>query len=87
MGAQPKTALAIAVVHHGSDSRVEETLFQLMAGAVGVLQAAGCSLVGGHTCEGDELSLGTSPLWLKTQMMTFVSCMEWNWGEGRGGGG
>jgi len=59
MGAQPRTALAIAVVPYGSDSRVEETLLQLMAGAVGVLDEAGCSLVGGHTCEGEELSLGT----------------------------
>ena len=29
-----------------------------MAGASAVLDAAGCSLVGGHTCEGKELSLG-----------------------------
>jgi selenide,water dikinase len=37
---------------------VEETLFQMMAGACEVLAESGCSLVGGHTCEGSELALG-----------------------------
>ena len=60
MGGQPRTALAIAVVQFGSDARMEETLYQVMAGALGVLQEAGCSLVGGHTCEGGELALGDS---------------------------
>lgn len=58
MGAQPSTALAMAVVPYGTDSKMEESLFHLMCGAVAVLNAAGCALVGGHTCEGDELALG-----------------------------
>ena len=36
----------------------EEDLFQMMAGAVQVLTAANCALVGGHTAEAAELSLG-----------------------------
>ena len=60
MGAQAKTALALAVVPFGLDSKMEEELFQMLAGALPVLQAAGCALVGGHTCEGSEASLGMS---------------------------
>lgn len=58
MGAQPATALAMAVIPFGTDRKIEETLFHLMAGALKVLKDAGCALVGGHTCEGDELALG-----------------------------
>jgi selenide,water dikinase len=58
MGAQPVTALAIAVVPYGVESIVEENLFQMMAGACEALRESGCALVGGHTCEGAELSLG-----------------------------
>eukprot|EP00940_MAST-03C_sp_MAST-3C-sp2_P002580 g2580.t1 len=60
MGAQPITALAIAVVPFGVESVVEETLFQMMSGAVAALKEVNCALIGGHTCEGTELSLGFS---------------------------
>lgn len=52
MGAQAQTALALAVVPFGLDSKMEEELFQMLAGALPVLQTAGCALVGGHICEG-----------------------------------
>eukprot|EP00793_Prasinoderma_coloniale_P002858 PRCOL_00002340-RA len=58
MGARPLSALAIATVPFGLDAKVEEDLFEMMAGAVSVLEEAGCALVGGHSCEGAEVSLG-----------------------------
>jgi len=58
MGAQPHTATAIATVPPGIDRQTQACLAQMMTGAVEVLNAAGCTLVGGHTGEGQELALG-----------------------------
>jgi len=58
MGGVPQSATAIATVPPGLESKVEDTVFQMMAGAVAVLDEAGCALVGGHTGEGSELALG-----------------------------
>ncbi len=58
MGARCAGALAVAVVPYGLESKVEESLFHMMAGAAAVLAEAGCPLIGGHSCEGAELSLG-----------------------------
>jgi len=58
MGGAPQSATAIATVPPGLESKVEDTVFQMMAGAVEVLNEAGCALVGGHTGEGRELALG-----------------------------
>ena len=60
MGADAQTALAVVTVPFGLDNKVEDTLVQLLAGTVGVLNAAGAALVGGHTTEGAELYCGLS---------------------------
>jgi len=58
MGGEAQSATAIATVPPGLERKVEDTVFQMMAGAVAVLNEAGCALVGGHTGEGKELALG-----------------------------
>ncbi|MEM9927365.1 MAG: selenide, water dikinase SelD [Cyanobacteria bacterium P01_D01_bin.50] len=60
MGAIPTSALALATIPYGKTSAVEETLFQLLSGAVKALNQARVSLIGGHTIEGSQLAFGLS---------------------------
>ena len=58
MGAEAQSVLAIATVPYGRERVVEETLYDVMAGAMSVIQPTGAVLVGGHSSEGAELAFG-----------------------------
>ena len=60
MGAQPHSALALAVVPAAAERLMEEDLFQMLSGARRILDGAGCALIGGHSGEGPEAALGFS---------------------------
>ena len=60
MGAKPKSVMTLVTVPLMADTLVEEELYQLMRGVVDVLRDHGAALVGGHSAEGLELSLGLS---------------------------
>ena len=60
MGATPQSALAIATLPPAIESKQEEMLYSLLAGAVHVLNQTQAALIGGHTTEGTELALGLS---------------------------
>ena len=58
MGGKPTAALSLVTVPLMAEDIMEEDLFQMLSGVVGVLNAHDVPLVGGHTAEGAELSLG-----------------------------
>ncbi len=60
MGARAQAAMAIATIPFGKEQTVEQQLYQLMTGALEVLNQHGAALVGGHSSEGAELSFGLS---------------------------
>ncbi len=58
MGAKPLSALAIATLPPSNTSKAEELLFQLMSGSVHEFDQAGATVIGGHTGEAGDVSLG-----------------------------
>jgi len=58
MGAAGTAALALATIPLMAETLMEEDLYQLLRGAVDVLNAHDVPLVGGHSAEGAEMSLG-----------------------------
>lgn len=58
MGAEAQSVLAIATVPYGREKVVEETLYEVLAGALSIIDPTGAVLVGGHSAEGAELAFG-----------------------------
>ncbi len=58
MGGEAQSVLAIATVPYGRERVVEETLYDVMAGAMSIIQPSGAVLAGGHSSEGAELAFG-----------------------------
>jgi selenide,water dikinase len=58
MGGVPRTALAWVSVPYADEKIMEDDLFQMMAGAVDVFDQSGTSLVGGHSGESSEMTIG-----------------------------
>ncbi|MBM83602.1 MAG: selenide, water dikinase SelD, partial [Planctomycetaceae bacterium] len=62
MGAKPIGALTMAVLPRGPSRQQAELLFQLLAGALKELNIADADLLGGHTTEGSDLTIGFNVL-------------------------
>lgn len=58
MGAKAQSALAIATLPYGREAIIEDQLFQVMSGALSILNESNTALVGGHSSEGAELAFG-----------------------------
>lgn len=56
--ATPQSAQVMVTLPSASETIVERDLHWLMTGLVSALNEEGCALVGGHTTQGDELSVG-----------------------------
>lgn len=62
LGAKPLAALALATIPLGSADKQEQLLYEVLAGALEELRRMGATLVGGHTIEGPQLTVGFSML-------------------------
>ena len=58
MGATPHSAMAIATLPFGREAIIEDQLYQLMSGALSLLDECHSPLVGGHSSEGAEMAFG-----------------------------
>jgi selenide,water dikinase len=60
MGADPQSALAIVALPVWPQEKLVEELWQMLSGAVSLLSSENVALIGGHTSEAAEISLGFS---------------------------
>ncbi len=58
MGGTPRTAMAWVSVPAAAENQMEDDLYQLLAGVTRVCEAAGVALIGGHSSESAELTVG-----------------------------
>jgi len=58
MGASPHTAQVMVSIPFAAEAKVEQDLLALLTGVNETLTEAGAVLIGGHTAEGPELTLG-----------------------------
>jgi selenide,water dikinase len=58
MGATPASALAVANIPYGHPRIMQDTLYQLLRGALDTLRQANVRLLGGHSSEAAELAFG-----------------------------
>jgi selenide,water dikinase len=62
LGAQPLAALASTTIPIGRPRQQEQLLFEVLAGGLAEFKAMGATLVGGHTIEGPQLTVGFTML-------------------------
>lgn len=62
LGAEPIAALAGVTIPVGSPRKQEQLLYQLLAGGLEEFMQMGATLVGGHTIEGPQLTVGYTML-------------------------
>jgi selenide,water dikinase len=58
MGAEAQSVLAIATVPYGREKIVEQSLYEMLSGALSLITPTGAVLAGGHSSEGAELAFG-----------------------------
>ena len=61
-GVRPTAALAMITLPAGDGAQQSELLYQVLAGGIQELSAGGVTLAGGHTTDGESLSIGFTVL-------------------------
>ena len=80
MAAVPRAALAFATVPYMAQALMAEELYQVLHGVTDVLGEAGAVLVGGHSAEGAELSVGLTVMGEPAgATLTKAGCVPGDW--------